>query len=137
MAQFLTFPKPFLPSRVDMFLEYVSENTEHGCNSWHGWFKQWAWILVSLGSWLLTMCCWYVIPGSQAGTHFPFLCSIVLLLICINNMKLCYLDMTKQWAEKTYTTIIRAHKNLIYILVQIIITFHLTCTKKCILRITH
>lgn len=78
------------------------------------WFQLWTWMLVTLLMWLLPVCCWHVVPGSQAGTHFSFLCGIVLLIV-INNMKLWYLDMAKQSAEETYNTVPCAHKNLIYI----------------------
>lgn len=37
------------------------------------------------------------------------------LLIFINNMDSCYLDMAQQLAEETYTTIPDAYKYLIYI----------------------
>lgn len=40
------------------------------------WFKLWIEMVVTFLSWLLSLCCWHVIPGSQAATYFPFLCIV-------------------------------------------------------------
>lgn len=40
------------------------------------WFKLWIEMVVTLLCWLLSLFCWHVIPGSQAGTYFPFLCIV-------------------------------------------------------------
>lgn len=89
------------------------------------WFKLWIEMVVTFPNWLLSLCCRHVIPGSQANTYFSFLCIINLH----QQHGAVLFRYGKTIGEETYTTIPRAYKNLIYIPVWIIITFHLMCTK--------